>query len=140
MTVATSRPLSVVLLAALQSAWALVGDGVAPEGVTYNNDGLLVAPYAVLYRGGPGVLDGPVSDPHADGQPLYQLTCVGRDPNQAEALADRLRPVLLARHAVTGLVVMQAVLETSQPVRRDDSTTPPLFYLADQVRYLLTSF
>lgn len=130
MTVATTRPLTKAVLAALRATWSRVGEGVAPDDATL--------PYAVLYASGPGPLGGPVSDPHADGSPLLQLTCVGGTSEQAEALADRLRPVLLTRPTVTGQRVMQVILETSQPVRRDDSTSPPEYYAADQVRVLIT--
>lgn len=130
MTVATNRPLSQAVLTALQSAWARVGDGVAPADTT--------TPYAVLYRAGSGALDGPMSNQHADGSPLLQLTCVGSTAEQAEWLADKLRPTLLARPTVTGQRVMQVSLETSQPVRRDDSSAPAVFYAVDQARFFTT--
>lgn len=130
MTVATSHPVAKAVLVALRAAWARVGDGVAPD--------VLTLPYAVLYRAGGGALSGPLSDSHADGTPLLQLTCVGATAEQADWLADKLRPILLAKPTLTGQRVMQTFLETSQPVRRDDSTNPPLFYAADVARYLTT--
>jgi hypothetical protein len=129
-TVATSHPVAKAVLAALRVAWPRVGDGVAPT------DGTL--PYAVLYRAGGGPLGGPLGDHFADGQPLLQLTCVGATAEQADWLAGKLRPTLLATPTVVGQVVMQVSLETSQPVRRDDSTSPPLFYAADQARFYTT--
>lgn len=140
MTVATSHPLAKAVLTALRAAWTYVGDGQAPDPLPpTDSQGRLTAPYAVLYRAGTGPLNtGPVGDPHADGAPLLQLTCVGATPEQADALADKLRPTLLARPTLTGQRVMQVSLETSQPVRRDDSTAPPVFYAADQARYLVT--
>lgn len=135
--VATSRPTVKAVLTALRAAWPgtgptthRVGDGEAPA------DKRL--PYGVLYRAGGGPLTGPVGDQHADGSLLLQLTCVGETAEQAEWLADKLRPVLLATPAGTGRGVIQVYLETSQPVRRDDSSDPPLFYAADQARYLTT--
>lgn len=130
MTVATAHPVAKAVLTALRVAWARVGDGVAPDDKTL--------PYGVLYRAGGGALSGPLSDSHADGTPLLQLTCVGSTAEQAAWLADKLRPTLLTRPTVTGQKVMQVVLETSQPVRRDDSTSPPLFSAADQARYFTT--
>lgn len=130
MTVSATRVETDRLLAVLRTAWARVGDGVAPADTTL--------PYAVLYPAGSGLLDGPSSDPHADRPGLYQITCVGGTREQAEALADLLRPVALGLSGITGRKVMQAWLETSQPVRRDDSTDPPLYYAADQVRVLTT--
>lgn len=126
MTVATSRAETEALLAALRAAWPRVGDAVAPDDATL--------PYAVLYPAGAGPLSGPVSDPFADSSPLFQITCVGRTREQTQWLADKLRPVALGPLSITGRKVMQPYLETSQPVRRDDSSSPPLFYAADQVR------
>lgn len=129
-TVATSRPLTTALLLALRAAHPRVGDAAAPADTTL--------PYAVLYPFGSGRLNGPVGDQHADADSTVQLTCVGSTREQTEALMDRLRPVLLGPLTVTGRRVMQAWIETSQPVRRDDDLTPPVFYAADQARYLTT--
>lgn len=130
MTVATSRPETDALLAALRAAHPRVGDGQAPTDKTL--------PYAVLYPAGPGELSGSASDPLADGRCLFQITCVGQDRLQAQALADRLRPVALGPLTITGRKQMQSFLETSQPVARDDSSAPPLFYAVDQVRLWTT--
>lgn len=130
MTVALSRPEAKALLAALLAAHPRVGYGTAPADLTL--------PYAVLYPAGGGELGGPVSDPNADGNRVHQITCVGATADQAEWLMDKLRPVALGPLAITGRRLMQSYLETSQPVRRDDSTSPPLFYAADQYRYLTT--
>jgi hypothetical protein len=138
-SIAVTQPLANALLVALQASWALVGDGEAPDGRTFDSLGRLLQPYAVLYRSGPGALDGPVGDPNADGQPLLTLTCVGGAPAEAEWLADRLRPVLLGPLTVAGLKVMEAPsLEVSRPGRRDDTTQPPLWFATDQVRYRTT--
>ena len=139
MTVAT-RPLSQAVLAALRAEWPLVGDGIAPPtGLTFDGQGRLLQPYGVLYRGGPGELDGPMSDPHADGSPMLQLTCVGGAPDEAEWLADKLRPVLLSRTAVVGWAHMESPsLVVSQPSKRDDTTQPPLWFAVDQARYRIT--
>lgn len=130
MSVATSGPVAKAVLTALRVAWPRVGDGEAPADLTL--------PYAVMYDAGGAGLDGPVADPHADGAPLLQVTCVGSTREQARWLADKLRPTLLTRPTVTGQVVWQVSLESSRPVQRDDSTAPPLFYAADQARYLTT--
>lgn len=131
-TVAKNHPVTKAVLTALRNAWPRVGDGEAPED--------LELPYAVLYRAGGGALTGPIADPHADGSPLLQLTCVGATATQAGWLADKLRPDFLATPTMpgSGQKVMQVYLETSQPVRRDDSSKPPLFYAADQARFLTT--
>lgn len=129
-TVATTEPLTKAVLAALRLAHPRVGDAVAPKDKTL--------PYAVLYPSGPGQLDGPVSDQHADGSPVLQVTCVGSTREQAQLLADRLRPVLLAVPTVPGVHVMQVSLESSQPVRRDDTAPPSLFYAVDAARFHTT--
>lgn len=130
MTAPATRELTDDLLADLQAAHPRIGDAVAPDDTT--------TPYAVLYAAGSGPAEGPVSDPNADSSLLYQITCVGGDRMEAEWLSDLLRPILLAPRSVTGWTVPQPRLETSQPVRRDDSTFPPLFYTADQVRLWMT--
>jgi hypothetical protein len=127
--IAKSRPLTVALLAALRAAHPSVGHATGAG---------LTAPYAVLYPAGTGPLGGPVGDPHADADSTAQLTCVGATAEQAEWLADLLRPVLLGPLTITGRRLMQSWLETSQPVRRDDDVTPALFYAVDQARYLTT--
>lgn len=126
MTVATTRAETEALLAALRVVHSRVGDAVAPADTTF--------PYAVLYPAGSGSLSGPVSDANADSSSLFQITCVGITRVQAQWLADKLRPVALGPLTITGRKVMQSYLETSQPVRRDDSSSPPLFYTADVVR------
>lgn len=125
-----SRPLTTALLTALRAAHPRVGHAAAPADATL--------PYAVLHTAGTGPLSGPVGDPHADADSTAQLTCIGADAQQAEWLADELRPVLLGPLTITGRRVMQSWLETSQPVRRDDDVTPPLFYAVDQARFLTT--
>lgn len=130
MTVAVTHALTDALLVALRAAHSRVGDAVAPADITL--------PYAVLYPAGLGATEGPVSNRNADARPLYQLTCVGGDRRQAEWLSDKLRPVALTAPTVSGWNVAEPAVETSQPVRRDDSTSPPLFYTADQIRYYVT--
>lgn len=126
MSIATSRAETNALLAALRVVHARVGDAVAPADTTY--------PYAVLYPAGNAGLSGSVSAPHEDRPGLYQITCVGLTRDQAEKLADLLRPVPLGPLTITGRKVMQAALESSQAARRDDSSTPPVFYTADVYR------
>jgi hypothetical protein len=139
MTVAVTHALTDALLVALRAAWTYVGDGEAPDPLPPNdNAGRPTVPYAVLYPAGLGPTEGPVSNRNADARPLYQLTCVGGTRQQAEWLSDKLRPVLLTPPSVSGWNVAEPVVETSQPVRRDDSTAPPLLYTADQVRFFIT--
>lgn len=130
MTAPATRLLTDALLTALRAAHPRVGDAIAPDDTTY--------PYAVLYPAGIGSTSGPVSDANADSTPLYQITCVGKVREEAEWLSDLLRPVALGALTVTGWKVADPRVETSQPVRRDDSTAPPVFYAADQIRYFLT--
>jgi hypothetical protein len=129
-SIASGRPETNGLLAALQAAHSRVGDAVAPDDTT--------TPYAVLYPAGSGSLTGSVARPHEDRPGLYQITCVGKHRQEAEWLAEKLRAVVLGPLSITGRRVLQASLETSQPVRRDDSTSPPLFYAADQYRLWTT--
>lgn len=133
-TIPRSRPLTNALLQALRAAHPAVGDARGTD-----DDGLaLPLPYAVLYPAGPGRLDGPLGDQHADADSLAQLTCVGGTRDSAEWLADKLRPVLLGPLTIAGRRLMQSWIETSQPIRRDDDVTPPLFLAVEQARYLTT--
>lgn len=130
MSIASGRPETNALLAALLVAHPRVGDAVAPGDTT--------TPYAVLYPAGSGSLIGSVRNPHEDRPGLYQITCVGLHRQEAEWLAEKLRAVALGPLSIAGRRVLQASLETSQPVRRDDSTSPPLYYCADQYRLWTT--
>jgi hypothetical protein len=120
------RPFADVLLQSLRAVHPRVGDAEAPA-----DDAV---PYAVLWPLSVG-LGGPVVAQHDDAVLGFQLTCVGAGREQAQWLADRLRPVMLSRLAVPGRYVSQAWLEASQPVRRDDDVTPALFYVVEQFRY-----
>lgn len=123
MTVATSRAETNALLAALRAVHSRIGDAVAPDDATL--------PYAVLYPSGSGSLSGSVADPYSDGVTTHQLTCVGLTRDSAQALADRLRPVVMGPLTISGRKLLHRSVESSQPARRDDSSKPPLFYAVD---------
>lgn len=123
-----------VVVAALRAAGIATGDGVAKDAA-----GDLAPPYTVLYLVG-GTSDGPVADRNADRAPLLQIMAVGRSAGSAENVAAAARAVMLGTLAApAGFVFAAAAFhEVSQGIRRDDDTTPPLFYAVDQYRYWLT--
>ncbi|WP_325594286.1 hypothetical protein [Iamia sp.] len=115
------------VIAALEAAGLQVGRGVAPAGVD--------PPYVVVHAGGLSVLDGPVSGSHADASPTMHVVCVGETADQAEWGRDKAAAALLGIVTVAGRSRLHPPeLEASQPVRRDDDRSPPIFEAVDIYR------
>lgn len=134
-----SNPHAEAFLLLLRQAWDLVGDSIAPEGIEVDDQKRLVRPYAVLYPQGSGAFDGSISDPDTDAWPVVQVTYVGRDRAQADALRDRCRvDVIGALLAVDGRQVGPVRIDHELPTRRDDDVTPHVFYAVDLYRTFST--
>lgn len=131
MSVPSARTHSKAVEAALVAAGLRVGVGRRPAGDL---------PCVVLYPGGLNELNGPVSDSHADAAPIMQITSVGATVDQTEWARDKAAVALLdGAITVAGRAHAQPpVLEASQPVRRDDDVTPPVFYAVDLYRLSTT--
>lgn len=62
----------------------------------------------------------------------FQTTVVAQTQGQARLLADRVQSALLdKRPTVVGRSVGRLSKTSSQPVRRDDDVSPPVFYAVD---------
>ncbi len=119
------------ILAAAATAGFPVGDGKAPTGVT--------PPYAVIYPLDAADRNGPFNDPEADVIWEFQITSVGETREQAHGVADKVRTVLTpSAISVSGLRVLQVLIDLGDAVERDDDVKPPLFYAVDIYRIWTT--
>lgn len=126
------NPHALAVIAALEADGLTVGDHIAPG----DSD----PPYHVLYMLPGGELDGPMTAPEADADFRFQITTVGRLPDEARWHADRAAAALESEPVtVAGRFVCRIrPIEASNGVRRDDDVTPPLFYVV--ARYGARSF
>ncbi len=137
MTVYLGSPHSAAFLSVLTATGEKVGDGTAPDGLTYDTEGRLVRAYAVVYVLGSAVFDGSVKagEEQADAWPTIQVTSNGATRAQAEWLRDKLRAALLNQQLqVTGRRVGPVLLLDEQGVRPDYDVTPHVFYAVDRFR------
>lgn len=88
----------------------------------------------VVVRGSPNHPFGSLGDRYADASVLFQVTAVGLGEEQATAFADDVQAVLLTDTppSVTGRVAWPIQFVASQPVTRDDSVMPPLWFATAQ--------
>lgn len=146
MGVLIARTQSAAMLAALEAADLLVGDGEEPAGSGWaDGPGLSqFRPYAVLWGLPGGSTGGTLANPDEDAQTLYQVTCVGSTREQAELLGDRARVALTTPGAVVitdedDTRTIQAVrLDQLGGCRRDDDIQPVLWFTGDRYRVLST--
>lgn len=121
-------PHALAIIARLEAATLIVGDGEAP----LDEDGEKIPPpYSVLYMLPGGEVDGSAASPDSDGDIRFQLTHVGRLPAEARWQADRAGAELVGHPLVVPGRSVRRVrpLEASNRVERDDDVTPPLFYV-----------
>lgn len=115
------------VLAKLKTQAFKIGDAVAPVDDT--------RPYAVLYPLDDSDRDGDMTDTQRTGWYEYQVTTVGDTRMQAEALADKLRTLLLASNLTpSGYRMHPWEKVVGQIVDRDDDVQPPVFYAIFTVR------
>lgn len=88
-------------------------------------------PYRVLYPIIGGVFDGTLGAPSDDASLIYQVTCVGRDRPQCEAIVDDTNSLLVEQGAdlvVPGRFIMRLWCDMAGGgARRDDTVQPPVF-------------
>jgi hypothetical protein len=150
MTANLSRePLTGLLITALGSAGAAVGDARKPEtGVGWigepNAPGNEYTPYLVLTPLAAVTSDGPFDSPQADWRLPYQIQAFGVSRQQCEWMADQARSLLGAQRGQV-LALGSASYKTQQvrtesigAVQRQDSTDPATFTQADVVSVWLT--
>lgn len=75
-----------------------------PSGVTFDADQTLVDPYAIVYPLIATQLSGSLGGPDEQVCVPWQVTSVGANGEQAQAMADRVRESLLARNPNGSLV------------------------------------
>lgn len=100
-----------------------IGNAKKPDGA--------VPIYGVLYRI-TGQRDGTLSRDD-EAALTYQVTCVGLDNDGADLLAGDVEAAMPTL-TVPGRRVMRVELVDDGPARRDDDTTPPLFYATPRWR------
>lgn len=89
-----------------------------PFAVVYPDSGVLTAGERTLANNGPNEL-------------RFQITSVGQTPDQAQWVADKTSAAVLGGiPTVVGRRVWPTVEEGSQPLRRDDTSTPLFFATA----------
>lgn len=128
MTVADVRVHTDAVIAALEAANLTVGDADA-EGLT--------PPYVVVYPIAGGEMFGSLDDPYEDADLLYQVTCVGRTREQAEAITNRAM-ALLNGFSVTGRSIALVSPEGTPGTRPDHDVDPPVFYSTPRFRIKTT--
>lgn len=111
-----------------------IGDADAPRDAAGD---LYDFPWGIVYPLEGGSSWGPVANWRADRRVPYQVTSSGRDRRQAQAMADRVRTVILDRAtypfpAVAGLkVIDRDVQDTNPGVDREGTvwSVPETFYI-----------
>lgn len=124
------RLLTDAVLTQATSGGRRIGDAQAPADST--------RPYGVLWPLFVAEFDGPLGAPDVDGWWNYQLTCVGDTREQAQGLADELRPLIGVPYTVAGFVAKPTIVEDVLPVERDDGVQPPVFYQSFTFRIFVT--
>lgn len=126
------------VLAAVATIGRPAGLGEAPAGAL---DKLLKHTghgYYVVYPLPGGFRDGPMSDPYADVELVYQVTCVDRGPEGARWLSDQLEAAL-ASVTVAGRGKLWLKPTMPAGVFRDDETSAaPLFISTPTFRFATT--
>lgn len=130
----TLNPHALAILGALAPLEELtqpirVGDGVAP----LSTDGEVVAPCAILHLRPGGETFSSVGCTDQDATIPFQVTCVGRTAEQARIVADKVAEELDgATLTVSGRAIFRVRRPRGPvggPPERDDTLTPPLFYV-----------
>lgn len=122
----TTRFVTDQLLADLSDSGLATGDGQTPSGGGWAGvpGGSQFTPYLVLHVL-PAGADGPMNDPNADIEALYQVTAVGSTREQAEWAADKARTAMCASHdAVDERVILICNIDELNGPRRDDTGQP----------------
>lgn len=118
------NPHANAVLSALTDAGIEVGDHVAPPDA--------IGRYSVLYMIAGPPPDGSLANPDDETDFRFQVTSVGRLPEEARFEADAVHQALQeATVTVAGRSVFRVRLQSGTvPVRRDEDTDPPTFYAA----------
>lgn len=115
----------------------LLGRGEAPEAGGWQGEpgASTFTTYAVLFPT-PGLYDGDLADPTAYFDYAAQFTCIGKNQEGAEAVADLVKATYVDTPlVVAGRASYRGQLLVERPVTRDDSTAPPLHYAVLQITW-----
>jgi hypothetical protein len=95
-------------------------------------------PYRALYPIIGGIFDGTLGEPSDDASLIYQVTCVGRDRPQCEAIVDDTNDLLVEQGSalvVPGRFIMRVWSDMAGGgARRDDTVQPPVFIATPRYR------
>lgn len=87
----------------------------------------LEVPYVVVYNIPGGGMSGSLENPFEDADLVYQVTCVGKNQEQAEWLVDQVM-VLVEGFEVEGRSIALVTPDGGPGVRPDKDETPPVFF------------
>ena len=143
MTAHRGRVVTQALLTVLSNAGITAGDGVAPDGVGWD-DGTpgvdTFDPYVVVHATLGGIFDGSVGDPYQDAKVDYTLTSVGATQQQAQWMNDEVYATLTSTAlTVSGRSVLQASPEVEGGATRDDDVQPPVWFAPSRWRIYTTT-
>jgi hypothetical protein len=119
--------------AALVGADLVVGLGGAPTPVPASQM------YVALYSDPGQSVSESRADARTDFMGVVQATCVGPTAEQALWVTGRVRSALHAPLVVDGRVAWRPEELGGPPLQRDDSVTPPLYFLPVQYRLRSTT-
>lgn len=139
-TYPAERPVALAVKALLEAELGAgkVGYGTKPSAGGWQTSGTPTsttpfAGYAVLWVGQTTPGEGTAADPSQDGRQGWQVSSFGSSAEQADAIRDRCRAVLLgSRLVLAGRAVSLSELSDSVNVTRDDDVTPPVYMAADR--------
>jgi hypothetical protein len=142
------RLLSAAVVTAAESTGKPVGLAHAPKGGGWqgqpNLDTSDFVTYAVVTPQTATNAMGPMSDPQADRQIPYALSCFGLTPEQTEWMADKTRAAVEALKKTTVVLgdgsykVQQVRTDVIGGLQRVDQTEPPYWGQTDVVTLWLT--
>ena len=122
-TIVEPLPHDLAVVDALETIGKPVGFAAAPAGAL-TASGLPAEDYIVLYPIGGGRRDGPMNDPYADAQLVYQTTIIGRMAEGVRWITGQIEEALLGV-TVAGRVIIQVVPEDLEGVFADRDVGPP---------------
>lgn len=119
-----SRELTDAVIAALEAAGLIVGDGVKPDGVQPDRG------YCIVYPLTGGQMDGSMWNIHEDASVPIQVTAQGHTRRECEWVVDEVRAVMLGGFApaLTDRKVIHVSQDFAGGVIRDDDVQKPMWY------------
>lgn len=137
-TIVEPFPHDAAVLDALKTIGRPVGFATAPNGALEAVRATPPGPgYFILYPIGGGSRSGPVGDPYADAELVYQITTVARLPDEVRWLVGKIEPALAAV-TVAGRVIYRVQPDDLEGVYPDRDLTPPVFYGTPRYRLYST--